>query len=268
MKLHRRIAGLFGYELIKTRKLNDTLEQLLANLLVLLKIDLVIDVGANTGQFGRLLRNIGYTGRIASFEPLPDPYDALVEASRADSNWYVWNLALGSATDVRYFNEYESADFSSFLEPNSYSAERYRWRVRLRQRHRVSIRSLDSLWSDISGGADNSAVFLKLDTQGYDLEVLRGARAALHHVEVLQSEISTKAIYQCMPSYLSSLAMFDELGFEVCGMYPVSRCKRSLAVIEYDCVLRRREADTITRPELRANSEIPVVNVDQNLTKH
>ena len=57
-------------------------------------INLVLDVGANTGQFGRSLRNRGYAGRIISFEPVKEAFTALENAARGDDLWTTSNLAL------------------------------------------------------------------------------------------------------------------------------------------------------------------------------
>lgn len=241
MKLHRKVAALFGYELIKKRKLNDTLEQHLRNLLSLLEINCVIDVGANAGQYGRMLRRCGYSGRIVSFEPLAHAYAGLAAASTGDVDWQVHNLALGREPCARIINRLASSDFSSFREPNSYAAERFGWRVQVAERREVRMATLASVWPEAAKGIDRPRAFLKLDTQGFDLEVVAGAGAALDYVFGMQSEIATKPIYEDMPGYLTALTEFDRLGFEVTGLYPVSRCKESLTVIELDCVMRRRE---------------------------
>jgi FkbM family methyltransferase len=240
VKLHRRIAALFGYELIKKRKLNDTLEQHLGNLLDLLEINCVIDVGANKGQYGQMLRRCGYVGRIVSFEPLADAYAELVKVSRDDADWQAHNVALGREGTVRTINRLASSDFSSFLEPNSYAVERFKWRVDVTERRDVQIVTLASVWADAAKGIAQPRAFLKLDTQGFDLEVLEGASDVLDCVVGIQSEISTKPIYKDMPGYLRSLTEFDRRGFEVTGLYPVTRAKESLALIELDCVMRRR----------------------------
>ena len=78
-------------------------------------------------------------------------------------------------------------------------------------------------------------LYLKLDTQGYDLEVIKGAENTLGEVRALQSEISILGIYSGMPDYLSSIKVFGEKGFDITGMFSVSRDK-FLRVVEFDCV--------------------------------
>lgn len=78
---------------------------------------------------------------------------------------------------------------------------------------------------------------LKLDTQGYDLHVLAGADLVLPYVQAMQVELSLKSIYDGAPRYLDALRELERLGFEISGLYPVSRDRQSLAVVEYDCVI-------------------------------
>ena len=239
MKIHRYLAGLFGYELIKKRKLNDTLEQHLANVIADQKIDLVVDVGANEGQFARSLRLNGYPGRIASFEPLTYEFQKLRDQSAVDPQWFAYKFALGAHDQKAEINTFAASQFSSLLPLNDYARERFHWRTQPTGTETVQVRTLSSLWPDVAKFMGAPRVLLKLDTQGYDLEVLAGANEIIDNVQAIQAEISLKAIYDNAPRYLDALAEFERLGFEITGMYTVSRDKLSLAVVEYDCVLIR-----------------------------
>jgi hypothetical protein len=85
---------------------------------------------------------------------------------------------------------------------------------------------------------------LKLDTQGWDLEVLRGADACISRIGAVQSEVSLKAIYKGMPSFIEAITEWNRLGFEITGMFPVSRDTNNLAIVEFDCVMARRRPTT------------------------
>ena len=61
----------------------------------------------------------------------------------------------------------------------------------------------------------------------------------LNKVVALQSEISVMPLYEGMPDYIESLNVFRQAGFELTGLYPVSRDPGSLQLIELDCVMRR-----------------------------
>lgn len=239
MKIHRKLANAFGYELVKLRKLNETLEQNLRNVFDLQRINCVIDVGANEGQYGRSLRELGYRGRIVSFEPVSRPYAELQEAKGGDESWWTHQLALGAKESKQTINVSRASVFSSFHAPSEYGSARFSENFEAEHREEVEVRTLDGMWSELVSGLEDPRVFLKLDTQGYDLEVLRGAEGCVASIRGMQSEISLKALYQGMPDYVSALAEFRDRGFEITGLFPVCRDKQTLALIELDCVLIR-----------------------------
>ncbi len=109
---------------------------------------------------------------------------------------------------------------------------------RVVRRERVPVQRLDRFIGDCLGGAPSPSLYLKLDTQGYDLEVLRGAEGCLHRIVALQSEVSVKPIYEGQPSLTEALARLGTLGFEVGGLYPVTR-DHAGRVVEFDCVALR-----------------------------
>ena len=78
-----------------------------------------------------------------------------------------------------------------------------------------------------------------MDTQGFDLEVFSGASKHLKHIKCLLSEVSFIPIYDGMPTYAKSLKLYRSNGFQVSGLYPVTRDKQSRAIIEMDCVMVR-----------------------------
>jgi hypothetical protein len=83
--------------------------------------------------------------------------------------------------------------------------------------------------------------YLKLDTQGFDIEVLQGSRDSLGAVRALQTEASVIGIYKGMPGYVEIIRYLDEHGFDITGFYPVSR-DSSLRLVEFDCVMINRAA--------------------------
>jgi len=242
MNAARWIAGRLGYDLVNKRRSHLRLEHHLGILLRKLRIDCVIDVGANRGQFGAMLRGLGYRGRIASFEPLAPCRAALEERAKGDSAWQVHPLALGAAPGRRRFRELEFAELSSFLAPADAAAERFGPGARLRGEREVEVHRLDELFPRITEGLPAPRVFLKMDTQGFDLEVFRGAAGCLERVAALQSEMSVLPLYEGMPDYLEALAAYRAGGFEVTGFYPVFRERESLVIGEFDCVMARRPA--------------------------
>ena len=97
-------------------------------------------------------------------------------------------------------------------------------------------------FDELFDGIKRPRPFLKLDTQGFDLDVFKGAGDAIDRFVGLQSELSLMEIYKGMPGMQESLAAYEEAGFEIAALYPVSRQTRTARVLEYDCVMVRASA--------------------------
>ena len=203
------------------------------------EINVVIDVGANVGQFVQRLRPF-YCGEILSFEPVTIAFDKLNEAASTDPLWHVYKLALGSQETTQTINVSDKLGFSSLLKTNDYCIQRFGDGARGKKAEVVSIRRLDKLLEEISPEFENKRIFLKMDTQGYDLEVFKGLGSKLKHVIALQSEVSLIPIYEGMPHWTDSISIYEKAGFGIVGMFPVTR--DSDRVIEYDCLLARVES--------------------------
>lgn len=236
MRPHKRIARLFGYELIRIEK-QPTLDLHLARMLARLNVDLVLDVGANRGRYGALLRTLGYRGEILSFEPIPSVYKSLSTACAKDDGWSAVKSAMGAAAGTRTINVAKASKFSSFYETSQYGTEAFEGEIDLSRTEQVEVTTIDAFLRDKGQGADKRRIFLKIDTQGHDLEVFMGARNSLKSIVGIQSEISFNPIYAGMPGYLETLKTYEEYGFKVTGLYPIGRDNKNLSIIEMDCVL-------------------------------
>lgn len=240
MNLHHKIANLFGYDLLNVRKNHPTIGAHLRILFAEMEIDLVLDVGGNNGGFGRMIRESGYGGHIVSFEPVRKCFETISRLADADGRWLAFNYALGSEETELEINVPCSDDFSSFLEVSDYARGVWKEDFAAVNKEKVKVNKLDNVFADIVESLPGvSKVFLKMDTQGYDLEVIKGAEHVLGGIGALQSEVSILPIYKDMPDYLESLTLFREKGFELTGLYPVSRNKENLVLVEMDCVMRR-----------------------------
>jgi FkbM family methyltransferase len=204
-----------------------------------LGIETVLDVGANRGQFGRLLRRVGFRGDIVSFEPVGANYAALAARAARDGRWTTHRTALGDANDAASINVTSADVFCSMLEPSATCTVLFGDDGTVRARELVQVRRLDDLLGTLVPPDRWNRVHLKLDTQGYDLRVLRGATTALRHIPSVQTELSLVPIYRGQPSYLEVLELLQEAGFAITGFFPVNRDPRTLRVIEYDAFFCR-----------------------------
>jgi FkbM family methyltransferase len=207
----------------------------LCDLLKDLRINCFLDVGANKGIYSKHLRMMGYDGYIFSFEPIGEDFEAVSLLARGDSLWQSFNYALGSENTKRSFNIIKiSADktqYSSFLRPIDTPIERTEI---------VEIKRLDSILADLTHQIVEPRIFLKVDTQGYDLEVVKGAEGFWGRLLGIYSEISVTPIYDGMPHYTKVLEYYESLGFSLMNLFVVSRTSHQ-SIIEYDCVMARLE---------------------------
>lgn len=235
MNLLRPFAALFGYDIVRKSK-DVFLERHLHNMLHKHGINTIIDVGANEGQYGKMLRNIGFTGTILSFEPLSDAYQILSTHAKSDKSWHTYNFALGDKEEKLDLNVASYNDFSSFLLPNAYCEDTFQHKSRIVNHEKVEIKVLDRIFDDLPD-TGNHRIHLKMDTQGFDLKVFKGASNSLKNIQTMQSEVSIRELYNGMPDYLTALKIYTDSGFMISGLFPVTRDKKDLSVIEFDCVM-------------------------------
>jgi FkbM family methyltransferase len=238
-----RVSRSLGYDIVPLREMKERDFALhLRELLARLEIDCVLDVGANVGQYHDFLRNkVLYDGTIVSFEPVSRHIELLRERARADSDWHVEGYALGAKDGSLPINVMASDQFSSFLEPDNSRVRDYAELNVPCHVETVAVRTLDVVLPVLQERLGFDRPYLKLDTQGFDIEVLQGGRDSLGAVRALQTEASVIGIYKGMPGYVDTIRYLDERGFDITGLYPVSR-DRSLRLVEFDCVMINRSA--------------------------
>lgn len=244
-KAVRDLCARAGYPIIPEWRLEKWDQSShLAQLFDLLDIDCVLDVGANIGQYREFLRlHLEYQGEIVSFEPVQEMYDLLTRASAEDSRWSVHRLALGESDSPATINVLAERTLTSLLPRNeqnlrSMGYEKYVRETELDRTEDVDVRRLDGLIDSIVPAGRR--VFLKSDTQGYDMHVLRGAKGCLDRLLGIQIELPVREVYQGAGNYLESLAELTEMGFDPTAFFPVQR-DRTLRVVNIDAVMIRRD---------------------------
>jgi len=206
-----------------------------------LNINCVLDVGANEGQYAAMLRRNGYSGHILSFEPVQANFEALQRRHGKDAKWQGYDFALGSEEGTSEIQVTQHTVFSSFLSPNLFSQERFGGGSQVSSTQQVVIKRLDRIFGDLTKAIPEPRIFLKMDTQGYDLEVLRGAEGCLDRIPALQTEISMLPIYDNMPSHIEMLAELQSRQYVLTGMFPINE-DELLRPVEFDCVAVRADA--------------------------
>jgi len=202
------------------------------------RINCVLDVGARHGDYGVLLRNNGYRGHIVSFEPVSENFEILQARAAGDPTWTAHQVALGSCTGTAEINVGRGTNFSSFLRPSAYGLDTTP-DITTERIETVQVQRLDELFEEVMRHIAQPRVYLKMDTQGFDLEVLRGAERCLPRIAALQSELSLQPLYEEMTTnWLSALDEFRRAGYEVSALFAGYRDQR-LRLSEMDCVMVR-----------------------------
>lgn len=196
-------------------------------------VDLVLDVGASTGNYGWTIRAGGYEGRICSFEPLRAPFARLEKLAAQDPGWSCHRLALGAAPGEAEINVAGNSDSSSLLEmgerhlrsdPNSVYVGK----------ETIELSTVDEIWDRIV--EDGEAVFLKLDVQGYELEALRGAERSLPRLAGVQAELSLVPLYEGAPEWTEVITHLQERGFHPERLEPAFEDPRTGEILQIDAV--------------------------------
>lgn len=201
------------------------------------RIDTVIDVGANDGEYGQLLRRRGYKGAIVSFEPLQEEHKRLLAAAKGDAQWFVApRMALGEENKEVEINVAGNSSSSSIL-PMSHRHELAAPQSRYVGVQRVAMRRLDEVTHPaIERGR---SLFLKIDTQGFEMPVLNGAGRLLNAVTGLQLELSVTQLYDGQILYLDMMQWLQRRGFELWGVLPGFVDPASGRLLQFDGIFFR-----------------------------
>ena len=217
-RLFSKAARRLGWNLVKNREgavVRNHYAFQLNKLFGMTEPTMIIDVGGNRGQFyDFILRFTDYRGPIITFEPVPALFEFLSTKAKDVPNWTIMPVALGAADKEMQLNVMRSDDFSSFLPPAA-SAGWIEQANQIEKAITVPVKRLDAVLKDISSDVSTERIFLKLDTQGFDLEVFAGAQGILANIVALQSEVAMQPIYEGMPEISESLKVFRDAGFGV-----------------------------------------------------
>jgi len=215
--LIKKILFFFGLSIQKRSVLNDRDLQLISTLNYL-SIDLLLDVGANVGQFAEVVRKEGYKGKIVSIEPLSKAHNILKKKSQKDSNWNVCErTAIGAIDGIIEINISENSVSSSIL-PILEAHTRAEKSSQYISSEKVRIQKLDAI-SD-SFIEKNSKLFIKIDTQGYEWDVLMGGEKTLRIAKGVLLELSLVNLYQGQALYDQILDFMKKNNFSLWAVLP------------------------------------------------
>jgi len=234
LKFHfHKLLQRTGYKLVSME--NMTVRHL-RHMLTVHRIATVIDVGANCGQYGMELRRAGFLGKIISCEPLQHPFEKLKASAAADLNWHCLNVALSDQNQALTLNVSQSPEYSSVLPLLPSTVDRDS-NARVTRVETVTARTLDSIWTemDFAGGP----TMLKIDTQGSEPKILRGASSSLPKLAAVQLELSAEPIYAGQPVMETMIGELREAGFVPFVIWPGFHDIYTGRVLEYEGIFIR-----------------------------
>jgi FkbM family methyltransferase len=202
-------------------------------------VEAVLDVGANAGQYARELRvDLGYAGEIISFEPLAAAFEELQRACRGDAHWRAINCALGARSELRSINVAANSVSSSLLDmlPRHRDAapeSRYIGEAR------IEVHTLDSLFDRLLPAPTPKEIYLKIDTQGFEREVLHGAADSLQRIRTVQLELSLVPLYRGAPLLGEMCELMQKAGYTLVSLEAGFVDPESGQVLQADGIFRR-----------------------------
>src|SRR5205085_10430774 len=156
--------------------------------------DVIIDVGANAGRFVETALAFQPYARVHAFEPIPDVYAELLKKVGAYANVCCHNLALGSAPGTQALNISKYHEASSFLDLGSTLMAGVRG-IDFSFENVLTV-EVDTLTDYVLRRDIGKIKLLKMDVQGYEIEVLKGAEAILTRVEYIYTEAQFQELYK------------------------------------------------------------------------
>ena len=197
-------------------------------------VDLVFDVGANTGQFSESLRSYGFNGTIVSFEPLACAHAKLIENAARDPKWHVHpRIALGDTegtVDINVAGNLFSSSILPMLERHRAAAAESAY-VGVES---APISRLDAIAEPYLREA--KAPFLKIDTQGFEQHVLDGAAGILPRLRGVLCELSLVPLYEGQPLWMEMLARLEADGFTLWAIQPGFTDFRDGRTLQFDAI--------------------------------
>ena len=234
-KLFRRGLRKIGFDLVRySSKVHPLARRM--KLIESYKINHVLDVGANKGQYAARLRELGYMGKITSFEPTSDAYSGLYKVSKNDKLWSSYNYALGNETRKSTINIARNSYSSSLLGmlPRHVSSAPESEYITTEN---IEIKPLDDIFGDLVDIGEN--VYLKIDTQGYEDSVLRGAKKSLDQIATIQLEMSLVELYEGEMLFDEMYNKLHNMGYQLVSLEPGFSDGGSGQLLQVDGIFHR-----------------------------
>ena len=199
-------------------------------------VDLILDIGANIGQFAKSARSKGYKGLIVSIEPSSKAHSILLKNAEKDPLWKVYErIAVGEHQGKHKLNLASNSVSSSLLPMNELHLKAAPKSSYFSQ-ETVEVKSLDTILSDFT---INLNCLLKIDTQGFEMEVLTGAENALKFIKYIMIELSVFELYKGQANYFDITKFLIDREFKLISIDKSFEDPNSGKTLQYDAIFER-----------------------------
>ena len=213
-KYIHRLTRSLGFDFYALKDRNDG-TMLRLRWLKKMNIKTVLDIGANEGQFAILIRKLLPQAMIYSFEPIPDCYSALVEHFKKDSLFKAWNIACGDEEKEIDMNLNAFSPSSSLLEMDELHVQHFS-HTATTKKQRIRVKTLDGLRKELYL---IKPIMVKIDTQGYEREVIKGGSELLREADVVFVELTYRPLYKEQSLFHEIYNELVHLGFQYYGNF-------------------------------------------------
>jgi FkbM family methyltransferase len=226
-----RLAWSLGYELNRIRK-GSSPRALTVQLIARSAASLILDVGANEGQFVHGVMPFARRSRFLSFEPLAKAHARLLDLSRGEPRWIIApRCAIGDTPGTATINVSGFSQSSSLLPMLAAHSDEVRESVYV-GREEVEVRRLDEVVPDYM--TDDDRLYLKADTQGFEKQVLDGAAGIMSRVVAVELELSYVELYAGSILAPEMIRIVTDLGFRPFGFSNEMRSKKTGELLSGD----------------------------------
>ncbi|MGA1824850.1 MAG: FkbM family methyltransferase [bacterium] len=220
-------------ESVKNRRYSKAIQK---ELLERYNINIIFDIGANIGQYALELRDIGYKGKIVSFEPLSAAYTILHRKTMKDKKWVAINLAIGDVDSESEINVSENLQSSSLLEMLPSHKKSFPKSVYI-GKEKIKIRKIDSILNQYCQKKDR--LFIKMDAQGYEKLIIEGASHSIISILGIQLEMSFMPLYQNELTFWQMKSFLEKCGFTLMSVEPGVRDPKTGEMLQIEGIFYR-----------------------------
>lgn len=199
------------------------------------EIEYVFDIGANVGQYATSLIDQGFKKIIISFEPMEKEYEILNKMASKYENWQVYErCALGSKETEIEINISKNSVSSSLLPILRSHLESEPDSIYIGS-EKIKIYRMDDVLNRLN--INPNKLFIKIDVQGFEHEVLEGGKQTIKNCRGVQIEVSMLPLYEGTKYFFEDyLAYFKNLGFELYSLHPAFTDKKTGRVLQCDLI--------------------------------